>query len=119
MLKKMLARGKNKDKGKNFDRSKVQMELICDGCNAHQCVYSNKMVGSKCGPTQSDVWELQRWLGGGNMCAYKVPGDKFYVQEKKNCSDYIESQYYNHLYGKKVNKSSRGRGFITGNVCAI
>ena len=50
IMKKRLAKGKDKDKGRIFDRSKVRMELICDGCNAHQCVYSNKMVGGKGGP---------------------------------------------------------------------
>ena len=50
--------GKDKDKGRIFDRSKVQMELICDDCNAHQCVYSNKIVGSKGDPEKSDAEEL-------------------------------------------------------------
>ena len=46
----MLAKGKEKDKGKSFDRPKVKMELICYSCNAHQCEYSNKMVGAKGDP---------------------------------------------------------------------
>ena len=58
ILKKGLAIGKDKEKGRRFDRSRVRMELICDGCNAHRCVYSNKMVGVKVGPTKSDVEEL-------------------------------------------------------------
>ena len=55
------------------------MQLICDGCNAHQCVYSNKLVGSKGGPTKSDVEELQICLEGEYMCGSKVPGNKFHV----------------------------------------
>ena len=47
IMKKRLAKGKDKEKGQRFDMSKVRMELICDGCNAHQCLYSNKMVGVK------------------------------------------------------------------------
>ena len=35
------------------------MDLIFDGCNSHRCLYSNKMVGDKGGPKQSDVEELQ------------------------------------------------------------
>ena len=54
-----LSKGKYKDKGQRFDRSKVLIELICDGCNARRCVYSNKMVGAKGGLTKSDVEELQ------------------------------------------------------------
>ena len=60
IMKKRLAKGKEKDKGRIFDRSKVQIELICDGCNAHRCVYSNKMVGAKGGPKKSDVEDLQK-----------------------------------------------------------
>ena len=61
IMKKRLAMGKDKDRGRIFDRSKVRMELSCDVCNAHQCVYSNKMVGSKGGPKKSDIKDLQRW----------------------------------------------------------
>ena len=38
------------------------MELICDGCNYHRCVYSNKMIGEKGVPTKFDVEELHKWL---------------------------------------------------------
>ena len=95
------------------------MELVCDGCKDHQCVYSNKMVGTKGGPTKSDVEELQRWSEGGYMCGSKVPCDKLYVQRKVFCGDYIESQYYNNLGGKKANNSSKGGRLVTGNICAI
>ena len=61
ILNKRLSKEKDKDKVQRFDRSKVQMDLICDGCNYHQCVYFNKMVGAKGGPTKSYVEELQRW----------------------------------------------------------
>ena len=50
ILKQKLADGKENDKGKSFDRSKV-WALICDGCGTPWCVYSNKMVGATCGPT--------------------------------------------------------------------
>ena len=64
IIKKMLAMGKDKDKDKVriCDRSKVLMELICYSCNDHRCVYSNKVVGAKGGPTISDVEELHKWL---------------------------------------------------------
>ena len=39
---------------------------------------------------------------GGYMCGYEVPGKKYYVQRQLFCGDYIESQYYNHLGGKKA-----------------
>ena len=77
------------------------MELIYYGCNSPRCVYSNKMVGAKGGPTKSDVEELQQWLEVGDMFGSKVPGDKFYAQRKLFCGCYIESQYYNHLGGNK------------------
>ena len=35
ITKKRLAMGKSRDKGRIFDRSKIRIELICDGCNAH------------------------------------------------------------------------------------
>ena len=57
-MKKRLAKGKDKDNGQNFDRYKVQMELICDGFNVHHCVYSNKTVDAKGVPKKSDMEEL-------------------------------------------------------------
>ena len=59
IMDKRLAKGKDKDKGRRFDRPKVRMELICDGCNAHIRVYSNTMVGAKGDLTKSDAGELQ------------------------------------------------------------
>ena len=53
------------------------------------------------------------------MCESKVPGDKFYVQRKLFCGDYIESQYYNHLGGKKANNSSKDSILVTFSICAI
>ena len=96
ITKKRLAKGKYKDKGKIFDRSKVLMKLICDGFNTHRSVYSKKMVEAYGGPTKSDMEELRQWSEGGYMCGSKVPGKKFYVQRKLFCGNYIESQYYNH-----------------------
>ena len=95
ILNKRLAKGKENYKGRSFDRSKVRIQLICDDCNDHWCVYSNKMVGAKGGLTKSDVEELQWWSEGGYMHGSKLPGEKFYVQRKLFCGDYIESQYYN------------------------
>ena len=94
------------------------MELICDGCNAHRCVYSNKMVGAKGGPKKSDVEELQRWYEGGYMCGSKVPCNKFYVQKNVFCGEYIESQYYNHLGEKEGKKIKDGR-LVMDNIYAI
>ena len=45
-----IGKGKDKDKVQRFDRPKVRMEVICDGCNANQYLNSNKMVGAKGGP---------------------------------------------------------------------
>ena len=129
-LKKGLTKGKYKDKGQRFDMSKVQMELICYGYNAHQCVYSNKMAGGKGILTKSDVGELQKWSEGGYMCGSKLPGDKFYVRGKLFCGNYIDSKYYYHLGGKKANNSSKdvprvpAKGKMhaqihRGNICAI
>ena len=56
------------------------MELICDGCNAHRCVYSNKMVGVKGGPKKYDAEELQLWSEGRYMCGSRVLCDTVYVQ---------------------------------------
>ena len=47
IIKKNIAKGKYKDKVQSFDRSEVRMKLICDACNYHQCVYSNKNVWSE------------------------------------------------------------------------
>ena len=54
-MKKIISKGKNKDKGQSFDRYKVQMDLICDVCNSRLFVYSNKMVGVKGVLKQYDV----------------------------------------------------------------
>ena len=99
--------------------SNVRIELICGGCNAHRCVYYNKMVGSKGGPKKSGIEELHRWLEGGYMCGSNVPGEKFYFHKKLFFGEYIESQYYNYLGCKKANNSGKGRILSTGNICAI
>ena len=116
ILNKRIAKGKEKDREKRFDRSKVQMKLICDGCNAQRCVYFNKRVGAKGGPTKYYVEDLQKWSEGGYMCGSRVPGDKFYVQRKLFCGKYIESQYYNNLGGKKAKSIRKGVRLITGNI---
>ena len=53
------------------------------------------------------------------MCGPKVPGDNFYVHRKRFCDDYIESQYYNHLGGKRAKNISKVSRLVTGNICAI
>ena len=80
---------------------------------------SRDAFGAKGGPTKSEVEELQRWSKGVYMCGSKVPGDNFYVQRKLFCADYIESQYYNHLGGKKAKNSSKDGRLVTVNICAI
>ena len=67
---------KDKDKGGSFDSSKVLMQFIYDGCNSHRCLYSNKMVGEKVGPTKFEVEGLQKRQEGEYMCVSKVPGEK-------------------------------------------
>ena len=66
-----------------------------------------------------EVEDIQRWSELGYMYGSKVPGKKFYVQRKLFCGDYIESQHYNHLGGKKLKKSSKGGRFVTWNICGI
>ena len=63
-----MGKDKYKEKGRMFDRSKVQMELICDVCNDHQYVYSSNMVRVKSVPKKYDVEELQKWSEVGYMC---------------------------------------------------
>ena len=77
------------------------------------------MIGAKGGPGKYGVEEIQRWSEGGYMCGYKVPGDKFYVQRKYFCGNYVESQYYNHLGGKKVKDINKGGSLAMRNICAI
>ena len=36
---------------------------------------------------------IHKFSEGGYMCGSKVPGDKFYVQRKLFCGEYIESIY--------------------------
>ena len=50
------------------------------------------------------------------MCGSKIPGNKFYVQRKLFCGDYIESKYYNPLDGKKSKNNSKGGILVTGNI---
>ena len=50
------------------------------------------------------------------MCSSKVPGDKFYVQRKPCCGDYIESKYYNHLGGKEASNSIKGGRLVMGDI---
>ena len=77
------------------------------------------MAVAKGGLKKSDVEELQRWSEGGYVFGSKVPGDQFYDQRKLFCGDYIESQYYNNLGGKKANNSSKGGRLVMGNICTI
>ena len=70
IMKKRIAMGKDKDKGRRFDRSKVQVELICDGYNDQRCVYSNKMVGAKGGP-KNMMW--RRFSNGRKEGTRVVP----------------------------------------------
>ena len=53
------------------------------------------------------------------MCGSKVPGDKFYVHMKLFHGDYIESQYYNHLGGKKAKNGCKGGRSLIRNMCTI
>ena len=55
IIKKSIAKEKDKDRGEIFDSSKVQMKLLCDGLNFHRFVYSNKKFRAKGGPTKSGV----------------------------------------------------------------
>ena len=41
------------------------------------------------------------------------------VQRKLFCGEYIESQYYNHLGGKKAKDSIKGVRLLMGNICEI
>ena len=109
------------DKGKSFDRSKVRMVLICYGCGAPRCVYSNKMIGAKGGPTKSDIEEVEQWSEGGYICGGKILDreTKLYVQRKLFCGDYVEVQYYNHLGDKKSHGKKSNRKLLTEDVCAI
>ena len=77
------------------------------------------MVRAKGDPNFFGLGEIQIWSEGGYMCGLKLPCNKFYVQRRLFCGDYIESQYYNHLSGKKVKESSKGEIFVMGNICAI
>ena len=77
------------------------------------------MVGDKGDLTKYDAGELQRWSDGGYMCDSDVPINMLYVQRKLFCGDYIESQFCNHLGGKKANNGIKGRKLVTGNICAI
>ena len=119
ILKKRLAKLKENYKGEILDMSKVRMELICDGCNDHRCVYSNKMVGVKGGPKQYDMEELHICSEGRYMCGSKVPGGKFYFQRKLFCGEYIDSKYYNHLGGNKSKNIRNDEILATGNIFAI
>ena len=53
------------------------------------------------------------------MCGSRVPGNKFYTQRKLFGGDYIESQYYNNLDGKKEKNGGKGGRLVTGNIFAI
>ena len=53
------------------------------------------------------------------MGGFKVPDEKNYVKRKLFRSDYIESQYFNHLGGKKENNIIKGGRLVTGNICSM
>ena len=44
---------------------------------------------------------------------------RFMFRETGFFGNYIESQYYNHLGGKKAKNSSKGVRLVMGNICAI
>lgn len=65
------------------------------------------------------AWKNLMWRNynnGQREDIYAVPG-RLYVQTKLLCSDNIESQYHNHLDGKK--SKNRGDRLVTEDVCAI
>lgn len=121
ILKRKIAKRKEMDKEKSFDRSKVRMVLICYGCGAPRCVYSNKMIGATGGPTKSDIEEVEQWSEGGYICGGKILDREanLYVQRKLFCGDYVEAQYYNHLGDKKSQGKKSNRKLLTEDVCAI
>ena len=53
------------------------------------------------------------------MCDSKVSSNKFYVQRKLICGEYIESQYYNNLGGNKAKNISKVGILVTRNICAM
>ena len=79
------------------------------------------MVGATGGPTKSDIEEVEQLSEGGYICGGRNldKDKKLYVQRKLFCGDYVEPQYYNHLGGKKAQRTSRSRILVTEAICAI
>lgn len=113
--KKAIAKSKEIDKGRNFHKTRVRAIVPCDKCSAPRCIYSNKAIGVKGGPSTANKEELDRWFDReGYICGKDVPSNGFYVMRKVRCGDFVESQYYN----PPDNAANRGR-LITDDVCAM
>ena len=54
-----MAAGKVKDKTHTFHSTKVRAIGSCSSCAAKRCIYSNKMVGNKDGPSKKDLERLE------------------------------------------------------------
>ena len=74
---------------------KLRENTVCETCGSRRCVYSNKAIGQKDGPTERKFDPVPQFLEKTYICGINIPfKDGFYVKEALGCRDFIESQYY-------------------------
>ena len=113
--KKAIKESKKLDDGHTFNANKVRATIPCGGCGARRCVYSDHDVGTKKGPSQTQLDSLIAEVeNDGYVCGGSVNEDGgFFVKRGLRCGDYTESQYYNPKAGVK------GGRIVTADICAI
>ena len=86
----------------------------CLSCAAKRCIFSDKMVGSKDGPTKKEQENLESLLEReGYTCGSEIKGGKFFARQSLVCGSPIESDYYNPQTGTK------GGRIVTKDICAL
>ena len=112
--KKAIAAGKLKDKAHTFHSTKVRAIGSCSSCAAKRCIYSNKMVGNKDGPSKKDLERLEILLEKDTYtCGIEMKGGKFFARQSLLCGSPIEFDYYNPQTGTK------GGRIVTKDICAL
>ena len=112
--KKAVDAGKKKDKTHTFHPTKVRAIGSCSSCAAKRCIYSDKMVGNKDGPSKNDLKNLESLLEKDvYTCGIEIIGGKFFARQSLLCGSPIESDYYNPQTGTK------GGRIVTKDICAL
>ena len=115
--KKAMKAAREKDKGKDFNSTKVRTTAKCVSCGALRAIYSNHKVGVNNGPTETELVNLERSIETDGYCCgdklKKTGGKLFYSRRAIRCGQPIEAAYYNPTTGTK------GGRIVTDDICSV